>query len=104
MIEILKNNPIFLTAAIAEAMKDRKTAGYVGRCMERFCSGDFGDICREDTTFNLEQIARKEGRALGAYGAFGFLQEPIFIIAEFSCVNPCDLDMNHTTVLYRFEY
>lgn len=100
---VLSRNPIFLTEAIARAAENINTAGYLSFCLKAFFSGFYGDICRGDVKANAKELDAYEGQIVARYKKTGSLREDIYIIAHFSRINPVNLDLNNTLILYVTE-
>lgn len=102
----LQGNFTGMTRGIAHAIEqdEGKTRAYIMACLSRFWAGDFGEICKEDTAANLEELEAGEGRCLARYAAAEKLEEDIYIIAAFSVSMPESLDANNTMIMYCGEY
>lgn len=59
-LEDLRKLPLLQSATIAHICeKDEQTTIYILECLNRFYSGDYGEICEEDTAANNSDL--KEG-------------------------------------------
>jgi hypothetical protein len=102
---VLLRNPVFITERIASAMKSSpRIADYIGLCYRLFTLEHFGRICAEDEAANLAELEQSEGRVIGRYSALWGLKQDIFIIGYFSKINPYDIELNNTTILFVSEY
>lgn len=67
-LEDIKKQDLLQTRSIAEACKDSpETLGYIVECLGRFFSGDYGEICQEDTDYNNADLREGEGHILARY-------------------------------------
>lgn len=99
----LRNLRLFQTRSIATASKDSKvTHAYLMECLSRFFSGDYGEICQEDTDANNADLAAGEGHVLARYKAKHNLESDIYIESHFSKSVP-GIDANNTMIMYCGE-
>ena len=102
-LEDIKKQDLLQTRSIAEACKDSpETLGYIVECMGRFFSGDYGEICQEDTDYNNADLREGEGHILARYKAAFALDSDICIEAHFSQSIP-GIDANNTMIIYCNE-
>lgn len=87
-------------AAVCERSPD--TANYICRCLDRFFSGDYGEICAEDTQYNNADLEAGEGHILARYKADFNLDRDIYIETHFSESVP-GIDANNTMIMYCDE-
>ena len=87
---------IVATCGVHEMMQtDSSFRKFVSACMNRYMSGDWGDLCEEDRLANDDSL-RSEGRILAAYENPDHPDWKIWIITE--------LDRSATTILFPSEY
>ena len=103
-LEDLRKIELYQTAAIGEAAADPDTLRYIFECLDRFYSGDFGEVPAEDSDLNIQELESGEGHCLGRYKPKFKLLGDIYINSYFSEENPDDLDYNNTLVMYCNEY
>lgn len=72
------------TKAIAAACKDENTLAYVIQCLHRFYTGDYGEICAEDTAANNMEMLEGFGHILARYKGAGQLTGDIYIESHFA--------------------
>lgn len=102
-LEDVRGLSLFQTRAVSEAVKDEQTGLYVVECLNRFFTGDYGEIPQEDTDANNADLKAGSGRIVAHYKKAQQLRDDLCIICEFNG-DPDDLQSNYTTVLYRSEY
>lgn len=94
--------PLYQTRTIAQATEDKATALYIGDCLRRYYSGDYGEIPQEDTAANNAELAAGDGHILARYNAAHQLQHDIYIESHFS--NTIDgINDNNTLIMYVWE-
>lgn len=87
---------IVATCGVHEMMQtDSSFRKFVSACMNRYMSGDWGDLCEEDRLANDDSL-RSEGRILAAYENPDHPDWKIWIITEW--------DRSATTILFPSEY
>lgn len=102
-LEDLKAIDLFQTRSIAEACKaNPETLQYIIACLDRFFSGDYGEVDAEDTEYNNADLAAGEGHILARYEAKYNLESDIYIEAHFSKDIP-GIDANNTMIMYCNE-
>ena len=101
-LEDLRKQDILQTRTVAAACQDTETFEYLLACLERFFSGDYGEICEEDTEYNNQDLAEGEGHILARYKARFALEGDIYIEAHFSKSMP-GIDANNTMIMYCEE-
>ena len=102
-LEDVKQQPLLQTRSIANACEGSpETHAYIIQCLNRFFSGDYGEIDREDTEYNNADLAQGEGHILARYKAKGELDGDIYIEAHFSESIP-GIDANNTMIMYCHE-
>lgn len=103
-LDDLRKISVYQTRSIAEACKDEHTHAYVVSCLRRFYSGDYGEICAEDTAANNSDLAEGCGHVLARYKPAGALTGDIYIETHFSSdVDISDVDYNNTMIMYCDE-
>lgn len=101
--ELKASNPIYQTRTIAEVCKrSPKTHAYIVECLQRFYSGDYGEICKQDTEYNNADLLEGEGHILARYKALNDLESDIYIEAHFS-QSMEGIDANNTMIMYCNE-
>ena len=98
----LREIPLLQTRSIADACEDPKTKAYVVECLQRYFSGDYGEICEEDTQYNNEDLEGGEGHVLARYKAMYKLDRDFYIESHFS-QEIAGLDANNTMIMYCNE-
>lgn len=101
-LEDIKKIPLYQTRSISEACAEPLTLAYVFGCLDRFYSGDYGEIDAEDTQANNDDLAAGEGHILARYKKEACLQDDIYIEAHFSQTIPGE-DANNTLIMYPGE-
>lgn len=102
-LEDIKKIDILQTRTIAEdTNKDPETIKYIIECLNRYFSGDYGEICQEDTDYNNADLKTGEGHILARYKAKHNLQSDIYIETHFSESIP-GIDANNTMIMYCNE-
>lgn len=87
---------IVATCSVHEMMQTNSSfRKFVSACMNRYMSGDWGDLCEEDRLANDDSL-RSEGRILAAYENPDHPDWKIWIITEW--------DRSVTTILFPSEY
>lgn len=98
--EIMKNN-IFLVGPIRNA--SRKNQDYIMRCLDRFFTGDYGEIPPEDVTANNSDLEAGAGRIIARYKPAEGMAEDFYIMAYFDQDQP-GIDYNYTSIFYCSDY
>lgn len=101
-LEDLKQLPLLQTATIAEAVKDEATLFYVISCVNRFYSGDYGEVCKEDIDSNNYDLSTGYGHVLARYKASGRLERDIYIESHFD-KDLTGTEYNNTLIMYPEE-
>ena len=102
-LEDIKQLPILQTRGIAEAVnKEPKTHAYIVECLNRFYSGDYGEIGQEDTDANNLDLQEGEGHILARYKERLALEGDIYIEAHFSESMP-GIDGNNIMIMHCIE-
>jgi hypothetical protein len=102
-LEDVKQQPLLQTRSIANACEGSpETHAYILQCLNRFFSGDYGEVGQEDTEYNNTDLAQGEGHILARYKAKGNLDGDIYIEAHFSESIP-GIDANNTMIMYCNE-
>lgn len=95
---------VFVTIEIAEAQESKSFSSFVGRCLTRHVSCDWGDLTEEDIETN-EAAMKNGGRLFSSYkfdqpydvsDGYTGKRDRIWIITE--------ADRSSTTVLFPDEY
>lgn len=103
-LEDLKKIPLLQTALIAEtAGADPETLNYIIECLNRFYSGDYGEICAEDTEANNADLRAGYGHILARYEQKHSLTDDIYIEAHFDKDNLNDIDYTNVLIMYPDE-
>lgn len=102
-LDDIKKLPTLQTRTIAEAAADPETAFYIIGCLQRFYSGDYGEIPPEDTTANNEDLAAGEGHILARYKQAVKLESDIYIEAHFYEPKLSDIEYSQIMIMYPFE-
>lgn len=103
-LEDMKQLQTLQTATIAEDMKDEETFFYVVNCLNRFYSGDYGEVPPEDTEANNRDLNEGYGHILARYKAYGKLKGDFYIEAHFDKDAPAeDVDYNNVFICYPEE-
>lgn len=98
-MSLFKTGQIVTTDGIARAMMlDHGFLEAVRECLERHCSGDWGDACEETKQQNDEALdAERHGKLIDSlFSVYDIDGTEIFIITE--------IDRSATTVLFPDEY
>lgn len=98
-MSLFKTGQIVTTDGIARAMMlDHGFLEAVRECLERHCSGDWGDACEETKQQNDEALeAEKHGKLIDSlFSVYDIDGTEIFIITE--------IDRSVTTILFPDEY
>ncbi len=98
-MSLFKTGEIVTTDGIDRAMMlDHRFLEAVRECLERHCSGDWGDACEETKQQNDEALeAEREGRCIDSlFSLYDIEGTEIYIITE--------IDRSVTTVLFPDEY
>lgn len=102
-LEDIKNQDVLQTRSIAAACeKDAKTFYYILDCLKRFYAGDYGEIGKEDTEYNNQDLQAGEGHILARYKACFSLDSDIYIESHFSNTI-AGIDANNTMIMYCNE-
>lgn len=101
-LQDVKKLPLMQTRSIAEACKDKSTLAYIYTCLDRFYSGDYGEVPAEDTEYNNQDLQAGEGHILARYVQNYCLRDDIYIEAHFSQEVP-GVDANNTLIMYPSE-
>ena len=99
----LKTMPLLQTRSIAQAVKDPETMRYILECLERFYKGDYGEICKEDTQYNNDDLQSGYGHVLARYKQAYELTGDIYIESHFDKDHLNDIDYTQTLIMYPEE-
>lgn len=102
-LEDLKQLPLLQTRTIAHAAEDPETMDYLIECLSAFFSGDYGEICEEDTQYNNADLAEGCGHVLARYKAKGQLTGDIYIEAHFDVEHLKDVNYSNILIMYPSE-
>lgn len=102
-LEDIKKIKVLQTRTIAEACKDANTLDYILECLGRFFSGDYGEICEEDTQYNNQDLAEGYGHILARYKGKYNLSGDIYIESHFDKDHLTDIDYTNTMIMYPEE-
>ena len=103
VLEDLKKLPLLQTRGVAEDTKDEKTHAYILNCLMRFFSGDYGEICEEDTQANNSDLEAGDGHILARYKGEGSLKGDIYIEAMFYSEKLEDINYSYIMIMYPEE-
>ena len=96
--------PLLQTATIADiCARDEKTTIYILECLKRFYSGDYGEICEEDTAANNSDLEAGFGHVLARYKKAEGLKGDIYIESHFDRDNLENVDYSQTVIMYPNE-
>lgn len=96
----MKVKSICATPGVDKAMKEvTMFASFVRDCLDRFFSGDYGDICEEDDVLNTRARLMGE-RILASYDSDMVPEKRVWICAEAED----DFGERHMTILFPSEY
>ena len=102
-LEDLRKLPTLQTATVAEVVKrDESTFFYIIKCLNRFFTGDYGDISEEDTAANNADLKAGSGHILARYGQAYELETDIYIEAHFE-EGFEGVDYNNIVIMYPSE-
>ena len=102
-LEDLRKIPTLQTSTIAEAIKaDPRTGFYILSCLERFYSGDYGEICEEDTAANNRDLEDGTGHILARYKQAESLTGDIYIEASF--YEPMFRNIDYTNIMIMYPH
>ena len=104
----LKNIDLLQTRSIAEACSPDKVGGaetlaYIIKCLDRFYSGDYGEIDQEDTDANNSDLAEGYGHILARYKQAHNLAGDIYIETHIDKDHTGDIEYNNTMIMYPAE-
>lgn len=102
-LEDLKKVRLLQTKTIAKACEDPKTLQYIMKCLDRFFSGDYGEICEEDTQANNRDLEEGYGHVLARYKKAEKLTGDIYIESHFDKDNLEDINFTNTLIMYPEE-
>jgi len=102
-LEDLKLMPCLQTRSISFAGEDAETHNYIVDCLHRFYSGDYGEVCEEDTQANNADLQSGYGHILAKYKQAYKLTGDIYIEAHFDKDNLKDIDYTQIMVMYPDE-
>ena len=103
-LEELRKLPLLQTATIADiCARDEKTTIYILECLNRFYSGDYGEICEEDTAANNSDLKAGFGHVLARYKKAEGLKGDIYIESHFDRDNLENIDYSQTVIMYPEE-
>lgn len=97
----IMNNNIFLVGPIQNAGPVQRE--YIARCLDRFFTGDYGEIPPEDTAANNSELEAGAGRIIARYKPAEGMAEDFYIMAYFDQDRP-EIDCNYTSVFYCSDY
>lgn len=90
---MFETGSIYLSRLVnAAVLRDEKTASDINSALEKYCSGDWGDLCQEDKEANDRATAENE-RLLARYKT---ASGDVYIITE--------ADRSSTVILFCEEY
>ena len=92
-MSLFETGELMMTSGIASIMAADRGSGIVLNCLERHCSGDWGDLSKDDKKLNKAALKEGEGRIFSAYETD---VGSIYIITE--------SDRSVTTILLPEEY
>lgn len=92
-MSLFKTGKVMMTCGIANIASDERGMEIVLKCLQRHCSGDWGDLSKDDKKLNNVALNEGEGRIFSAYETD---VGSIYIITE--------SDRSVTTILLPEEY
>lgn len=95
--------PLLQTRAIAAAAEDPETMRYILKCLHRFYSGDYGEICADDTAANNAELLSGYGHILARYKQAFKLSGDIYIEAHFDKDHLTDINYTQILIMYPEE-
>ena len=102
--DMMRKNPLLVMGRLKTMVeKDSGAQIYIFSCVDRFYSGDYGEVPPEDTAANNAELEAGEGRIVARYKAAQGLEEDVYIIAYFSDSNR-EEDYNYTSIFYVSDY
>ena len=104
----LKSIDLLQTRSIAEACSQEREGGaetlaYIVQCLNRFYSGDYGEVPPEDTEANNSDLAEGYGHILARYKQAHNLTGDIYIETHIDKDHTGDIDYNTTMIMYPEE-
>ena len=102
-LEDLRKIKTFQTRTIAEACRDEETKIYIINCLQRFFTGDYGEIGEEDTEANNNDLVNGCGHILARYKGKYRLENDFYIEAHFDDQEPGNTDFNNIMIMYPSE-
>ena len=103
VLDDLKKIPCMQTRTIAAAAEDPQTHNYIVDCLQRFYSGDYGEVCADDTAANNADLAAGEGHILARYKQAHKLTGDFYIEAMIYEPMLNDINYNYIMVMYPDE-
>lgn len=96
------------TRSIADACRQDKEGGaetlaYIIKCLNRFYTGDYGEVPPEDTEANNSDLAEGYGHILARYKQAHNLTGDIYIECHFDKDHAGNIDYNNTMIMYPDE-
>lgn len=92
-MSLFETGKVMMTSGIASIMSNERGSETILNCLERHCSGDWGDLSKDDKELNKTALNWGEGRIFSAYETD---VGSIYIITE--------SDRSATTILLPEEY
>ena len=80
-----------------------ETLAYIIKSLNRFYSGDYGEIDREDTDANNSDLAEGYGHILARYKQAHNLAGDIYIETHIDKDHTGDIEYNNTMIMYPAE-
>lgn len=102
-LDDISTNNIILTGPIMAATKDQEQQDYIYYCLERFFSGDYGEIPADDIVANNKELETGAGRLIAKYPPASGMKEDFYIMAHFNEDQPGN-ESNYTSIFYCSEY
>lgn len=107
-LDDLKRIDVLQTRSIAEACNQEREGGaetlaYIIKCLNRFYSGDYGEIDQEDTDANNSDLAEGYGHILARYKQAHNLAGDIYIETHIDKDHTGDIEYNNTMIMYPAE-
>lgn len=99
-MNLFRTGLVMTTPGIMRIMSaSREAADAIQKCLERHCSGDWGDMCDDDKQLNRDSLDEEREKGYTCENLFSMYEtdyECIYIITEY--------DRSATTILLPEEY
>ena len=98
-MSLFRTGRVVTTPGIADIMSVEKGREIIQRCLERHCSGDWGDLCDDDKELNKFSLDEEKENGYTCENLFSMYETDfgsIYVITE--------CDRSATTILLPEEY